>query len=293
MADATASRVRVGEATVTHISDGRFRLDGGAMYGVVPRVLWEQRTPADEKHRIRLAFNAVLVEHGGARILIDPGLGDRYDARFAERYAVQRPPAVLEGLRRLGLSAADIDLVVDTHLHWDHAGANTGPAAGAGAGERLEPLFPRARYVVQRREWEEATRPHERNRASYRPDDFLPLAASGRLWLVDGDVEVAPGVRVLATGGHTAGMQLVRVDSAGAVFLHLADLVPTRHHLDPAWIMGFDLYPVETLHQKQRLLPAAADGGWVLGFVHDPEVPFGTLRYASGRPVLTPTTDPG
>src|SRR5215213_3409874 len=153
---APAPRVRVGEATVTLVPDGRFRLDGGAMYGVVPRALWEQRTPADERHRIQLAFNAVLVEHGGVRVLIDPGLGDRYDAPFAERFAVQRPPTVLRGLRRLGLGPEDIDLVVDTHLHWDHAGANTRPAA-----EGPVPAFPRARYVVQRREWEDATRPHE------------------------------------------------------------------------------------------------------------------------------------
>jgi glyoxylase-like metal-dependent hydrolase (beta-lactamase superfamily II) len=284
-------RVRTGDATITLVSDGRFRLDGGAMFGVVPRVVWEQQCPPDAQHRIQLAFNAMLVELRGVRVLIDPGLGTRYDARFRLRYAVEQPPRVVDSLRRLGVAPESIDFVVDTHLHWDHAGANTAPTGavhGSASGHSAPavPAFPKAKYVIQRREWEDANHPHERNQASYRADDFVPVASNGQLQLVDGDVEIAPGIRVLAVGGHSAGMQVIRVDSGEATFLHLADLVPTRHHLQYPWIMGYDLYPVETLTQRKQLLPEAAAGEWVLGFVHDPEVPFGSVRLEGGRPVF-------
>jgi glyoxylase-like metal-dependent hydrolase (beta-lactamase superfamily II) len=278
--------LRFGKGTVTLVPDGRFRLDGGAMFGVVPRVLWEQRSPADAQHRITLGFNAMVVEAGGLRVLVDPGLGARHDVRFAERFGVEQPPTVLESLRRAGIDPAGIDFVVDTHLHWDHAGANV---ARAPDGE-LAPAFPNARYVVQRREWGAATHPHERNRASYRDDDFRPLEAAGRLLLVDGAAEIAPSVWVELVGGHSDGMQLLRAQSGGETFLFLADLVPTRHHLEYAWIMGYDLYPVETLRQKKRILPRAAREGWLVGFAHDPDVPFGYLRLdgPSERPVLEP-----
>lgn len=270
-------RIQVGEATVTLVPDGTFRLDGGAMFGIVPRTVWEQRCPPDALHRIQMAFNAMLVEIGDRKILIDPGLGPRHDARFDERFAVAQPPTVLDGLRDAGVAPEQVDFVIDTHLHWDHAGANTRLD-----GETVVPAFPRARYVVQRRQWEDATHPHERNRASYRADDFLPVEAAGQLMRVEGDVELAPGVWVHEVGGHAAGMQLVRVESAGQTFLHLADLVPTRHHVDYPWIMGYDLYPVETLAQKKRWLPRAAEGGWTVGLVHDPQTPFGRLALRDG-----------
>jgi glyoxylase-like metal-dependent hydrolase (beta-lactamase superfamily II) len=277
-------RVRVGEATITLVSDGRFRLDGGAMYGVVPRVVWERRSPPDAQHRIPLGFNAMLIELGQTRLVVDPGLGTRHDATFGERFAVEQPPRVLQSLTELGVAPETIDFVVDTHLHWDHAGANT-LAAGS---DRVVPAFPNARYVVQRREWAAATHPHERNRASYRPDDFLPLESAGRLMLVDGRHELAPGIAVEAVGGHSDGMQLLFIESHDETFVHLADLVPTRHHLDYAWVMGYDLYPVETLCQKQRLLPRAAERRWVVGLCHDPDVAFGRINMDGRRPVLEP-----
>jgi glyoxylase-like metal-dependent hydrolase (beta-lactamase superfamily II) len=275
--------VRVGEARVTLVSDGFFRLDGGAMFGVVPRVVWERRCAPDGQHRIRMGFNALLVETAGMRVLIDPGLGRRYDAQFAERFGVEQPPAVLESLASLGIGPGQIDLVIDTHLHWDHAGANTIVRDG-----EVAPAFPNARYVVQRRQWEDATNPHERNHASYRADDFLPIERAGQLQLAEGDMELVPGLWVHEVGGHAAGMQLVRVASAGQTFLHLADLVPMRHHVDYPWIMGYDLYPVETLAQKKSWLPRAAEGRWMIGLVHDPETPFGRVALKEGRPVFEP-----
>ena len=277
-------RIPVGDAVVMLVPDGRFRLDGGAMFGVVPRVVWEKRTAPDASHRIQLAFNATLVEVGGVRILVDPGLGSRYDARFAERFAVEQPPTVLESLKAAGIPVESIDFVVDTHLHWDHAGGNVAVRPEGG----LHPAFPNARYVVQRREWEAALHPHERNQASYRLEDFVPLEASGQLWLVNGETQLVPGVRVVPAAGHSDGMQLLRVDSAGQTFVYLADLVPTRHHLDFPWVMGYDLYPVDTLQQKKTLLPRAAAEGWLVGFGHDPDVPFGRVRLHGDRPVLAP-----
>ena len=275
--------VRIGEATVTLVRDGYFRLDGGAMFGVVPRVLWEQRCPPDAQHRIGMAFNGMLVEIGGKRVLIDPGLGARHDARFAERFAVEQPPTVFGELAAIGVAPEAIDVVIATHLHWDHAGAFTRTE-----GARVVPAFPRATYVVQRRQWEDATNPHERNRASYRADDFGPLVEVGVVRLVDGETEVAPGVWVHEVGGHAAGMQLVRVESGGETFLHLADLVPLRHHVDYPWIMGYDLYPLDTLALKKTWLPRAAEGGWIVGLVHDPEMPFGRIGMKEGKPVFLP-----
>ena len=152
----------------------------------------------------------------------------------------------------------------------------------------MTPAFPRATYVVQGRQWEDATAPHERNRASYREADFAPLMEAGRVQLVEGDAEVAPGVWVHEVGGHAAGMQLVRVVSGGETFLHLADLVPTRHHVDYPWIMGYDLFPVETLARKKEWLPRAAAGEWIVGLVHDSDAPFGRREMKKGRPVFVP-----
>ena len=275
--------VRIGDATVKLVRDGLFRLDGGAMFGVVPRVVWEKRCPADEQHRIGMAFNGMLVEIGGKRVLIDPGLGSRHDARFAERFAVDQQSGVLEELASVGVAPEAVDVAIATHLHWDHAGAFT-----RWEGERVAPAFPRARYVVQRRQWEDALAPHERNRASYREADFAPLMEARRMRLVEGDAEVAPGVWVHEVGGHAAGMQLVRVESGGETFLHLADLVPMRHHVDYPWIMGYDLFPVETLARKKEWLTRAASGGWTVGLVHDPEAPFGRIEMKDERPVFVP-----
>lgn len=305
-------RYQVGELTVALVRDGRFRLDGGAMFGVVPRALWAERSPPDDENRIQLAFNAVLVDTGGCRILIDPGVGVHHDPTFATRFAVEHPPTVWESLAAAGIEAESIDYVVDSHLHWDHAGANVRPVhqLGAGvkgdaasvgsaspahrgaAGAQLELAFPSARYVVQRAEWEQATHPHERNRASYRDEDFRLLEKTGQLLLVDGEYELAHGVRLVPAPGHTGGLQLLRASSSGETFLYLADLVPTRHHLDYPWIMAYDLYPMETLAQKKHLLPEAARGDWLVGFGHDPDQPFGRVRLEGSpgrqRPVFVP-----
>lgn len=265
------------------ISDGAFWLDGGAMFGVVPRVMWEKVMPPDERNRVRLGLNCLLVRTPHAKILIDTGLGDKYDARFAEIYRVERQGGILARLAELGVAPEDIDMVVNTHLHFDHAGGNT-----RREGDELVPTFPRAVYVIRKGEWEHANKPSERSRASYHLQDWLPLE---RVRLVTRDVDLAEGVRLLLTPGHLRHHQSVKIESQGKVALFLSDVIPTRHHLKLPWTMSFDLYPLETLETKRVLLEQALERNWLLFFYHDAEQAAGYLRRADGQLTLEPMPD--
>jgi glyoxylase-like metal-dependent hydrolase (beta-lactamase superfamily II) len=263
----------VGDARVTVLHDGTIALDGGAMFGVVPRVVWEKRDPPDERNRVTLGLNVALVESGGKRVLVDTGMGDRWSEKEVRMYGIDRSTTLLGGLRARGLRPEDIDVVVNTHLHFDHAGGNT-----RREGDGVVPTFPRARYVVQRGEWEDARHPHERSRASYREDDFVPVAAAGQLDLIDGETEVAPGVRAVPVGGHTTHHQMVVVESGGETLVVPTDLLPTASHLPLPFVMGYDLFPVATLEAKRRLLHAAVERGWRILFYHDARTPVGRVR---------------
>jgi glyoxylase-like metal-dependent hydrolase (beta-lactamase superfamily II) len=273
--------LRLGDVRVRVLSDGLFSLDGGAMFGVVPRALWEKTDPPDERNRVRLGLNVALVETAGRRVLVDTGMGDKWSDKEREMFALDRSATLATSLASCGLGPEDIDVVVNTHLHFDHAGGNT--VAGGGP---LVPAFPRARYVVQKGEWEDARRPHERNRASYRPENFVPVAERGQLDLVEGETEVAPGVRVVPVGGHTAHHQAVLVEGGGAALFVPTDLVPTTSHLPLPFIMSYDLFPVGTLEAKRRWLARAADEGWWVLFYHDPRRPLGRIGRADGRFVV-------
>ena len=263
----------VGDARVTVLHDGTIALDGGAMFGVVPRVVWEKRDPPDERNRVTLGLNVALIESGGKRVLVDTGMGERWSEKEVRMYRIDRSTTLLGGLRARGLGPEDIDVVVNTHLHFDHAGGNTRVEGG-----RVVPAFPRARYVVQRGEWDDATHPHERSRASYRADDFVPVAEVGQLDLIDGEAEVAPGVRAVRVGGHTTHHQMVVVESGGETLVVPTDLLPTASHLPLPFVMGYDLFPVATLEAKRKLLDAAVEGGWRILFYHDPRTPVGRVR---------------
>jgi glyoxylase-like metal-dependent hydrolase (beta-lactamase superfamily II) len=279
--------LKIGAYQVDVLRCGEFRLDGGAMFGVVPRVVWERLTPPDASNRIRLQTNCLLIRGEGVTILVDTGVGDKEDDAFHARFAVQRGPGVPGALEAVGLTPEDITHVVISHLHWDHAGGATRRDEDG----KLVPAFPRARYVVQRGEWQDALAPSERTRASYMPDNFMPLQEADCLQLVDGETEIAPGVIVFPAPGHNRHMQCVRVKSAGDAGVFLADLVPTRHHLRPAFIMGYDLYPATTLETKRELLGSIHAGRWLLFFDHDPEVPVATLdRDERGHFVAVPVT---
>jgi len=287
---------RVGRLTVHALQAGGQQLDGGAMFGVVPKPLWEKRIPADARNRIPLGMRCLLVEHDDGLVLVDTGLGNKEDARFRDIYGVENAGAggrtlLEDGLHALGHRPEDVRVVINTHLHFDHAGGNSwrDPADPAGT---VRPAFPNARYVVARGEYAYATHPNERTAGSYLPPNFAPVAAAGQLDLVDVDAELMPGVRFLATPGHTPHHQSVLVESAGETACFLADVVPTTAHLPLPWIMGYDVEPLVTLESKRQLLARAEAEGWLLVFEHDPAVAWGRVRHDGRQYALVPSAEP-
>jgi glyoxylase-like metal-dependent hydrolase (beta-lactamase superfamily II) len=279
----------VGDLTVHALEAGLQRLDGGAMFGVVPKPLWERRIPADDRNRIPLGLRCLLVETPDALVLVDTGIGNKEDEKFREVYGVENrgaPTRLEDGIRAAGHDPADVDIVISTHLHFDHAGGNTRMYADDPEAP-VRPAFPGARYVVQRGEFEFAHLDNERIRASYMAKNFDPVDAAGLWDFVDGPAEIVPGVSVTPTPGHTPHHQSVLVRSAGETACFLADLVPTAAHLPLPWIMGYDLEPLVTLASKRALLGRAKEEGWLLVFEHDPAVPWGRLDPAEKRPTLS------
>lgn len=272
--------MRLGPLTLHLVSDGTFRLDGGAMFGVVPKVLWERERAADGQNRIRMATNCVLVESGGDLVLVDSGIGDKNDEKFRRMFGMEEGAERLpQSIRRAGFEVGDVTHVVLSHLHFDHCGWNTREEGG-----RVVPTFPKARYWLERGEVDHARHPNERDRASYDPRNWEPLFDAGVVELFDDEASPAAGVRAVKAAGHNRDMCVVFFEGGPgedtAVFW--ADLVPTASHLPYPWIMGYDLYPVTTLENKKRWLPRAAEEGWLAIFEHDPEVP--VARLAAERP---------
>ncbi|HST51467.1 MAG TPA: MBL fold metallo-hydrolase [Pyrinomonadaceae bacterium] len=272
--------MQFGEYRVEVVPGGEFRLDGGAMFGVVPRALWQRVAPPDEENRVRLNANCLYVEAAGERILVETGMGDKWSPRHAEIYGVRRGPTLVESLRELtGRSPEDLTVVVNTHLHFDHAGGNT----KLNDEGRAIPAFPNARYFVSSGEYEHAESPHERDRASYLPENWRPLAESGQLELKPSRYEVVPGLTLETVAGHSRTMQCWKLSRGRRTLYGFADLVPTRAHVPAAWVMGYDLYPVETLEAKRRLLPQAAREDWLCLFYHDPEAPLARVVEEEGK----------
>lgn len=279
------TRYTVGDLELISLHDGLFRLDGGAMFGVVPKALWNSRAPADDANRIMLSMRPLVVR-GEQTMIIDAGLGDKESDRFYEMYAADRSRHLDHALAEAGLSVDDIDIVLATHLHFDHAGGFTRRDASG----RLVPRFPRARYVVRRGEWDDATHPHERSRASYLPDNFLPLLEAGVIDFVEADGPIMPGVRVEATGGHTRHHQMVWIESNGQRAAYPADMMPTSAHLPDAWVMGYDLYPMDTLAAKKAFGRRAAADGTLVFFEHDAAIPAAVITEHEGKRRLHPRT---
>lgn len=244
------------------------------MFGVVPKVLWERCCAADELNRIPLSLTCLLIRAHGTNILVDTGLGSKEDMKFQKMFAVDRSVCLEQSLKRLGLSRDDIDLVINTHLHFDHAGGNT-MHNGNGT---LTPAFPKARYAVQRGEYDDAVQANERTKASYRPDNFMPVSEADRWDLLDGDTELLPGITVVVTPGHTRYHQSIKIESEGQTAFYLGDLIPTACHLPLPYIMGYDLTPVQTLETKRRVLDRACEEHWLLFFEHDPAIHAGYVR---------------
>jgi glyoxylase-like metal-dependent hydrolase (beta-lactamase superfamily II) len=277
---------RVGDLRIHALEAGLQRLDGGAMFGVVPKPLWEKRIPADERNRIPLALRCLLVEAPEALVLVDTGVGNKEEEKFREIYGVENegdPTRLEDAVRAAGHHPDDVGIVILTHLHFDHAGGATVLREDGS----VAPAFPRARYVVQRGELEFAGRRNERIRASYLPHNFEPVTEAGLWDLVEGAGEVTPGVRVLPTPGHTPHHQSVLVESGGETACYLADVCPTAAHVPLPWIMGYDLDPLATLESKRGLWERARAEEWLLVFEHDPRIPWGRLD-PEARRVIPP-----
>jgi len=277
---------KVGRLTCHALEGGRQRLDGGAMFGVVPKPLWQRRIPADDRNRIPLALRCLLVEHDDGLVLVDTGLGNKEDAKFKDIYGVVNEgkggrTGLEDALAELGHAPEDVRWVINTHLHFDHAGGNTYREAGGAV--RL--AFPRATYVVQKGELEFARHTNERTAASYLPPNFEPVTFT----LVSGEADPLPGIRCLPTPGHVPFHQSVLVESAGERVCFVADLVPTAAHLPLPWIMGYDLEPLVTLESKRRMYQRAEAEGWLLFFEHDAAVIAGRLgREGKGFGLVEP-----
>ncbi|RDI95562.1 MBL fold metallo-hydrolase [Meiothermus sp. QL-1] len=263
---------RLGAFEIWVLSDGELWLDGGSMFGVVPRVLWAKLAPPDEQNRIRLGLNPLLVRAGKQFILVETGIDRKPGEKFRRLYGLGEGHPLLDQLALLGLEPRDISLVVHTHLHFDHAGLNTRWEEG-----RLVPTFPKARHVVQKQELEDALHPHERSQASYRPENVEPLLEAGRLELVEGQAELLPGLRVLPAPGHTLGMQVVELESEGQRLAYTGDLVALRAQVPLPYIPAFDLYPMTTLETRRRLYERWLAEGYLLCFAHEPQNPLARL----------------
>jgi len=280
--------LEIGNIKIFSLSDGTVRLDGGAMFGVVPRVLWEKSNPPDEKNRILLGINPLLIQTKGKNILVETGMGKRWNDKARAIYGIEQKNTLEKSLACLGLTSDDIDIVINTHLHFDHAGGNTAFALDGG----LVPAFPRARYIVQKHELQDAINPGERSRASYRPGDFLPIKEAGLFELVDSagdgtEIEVTEGVFVFRVGGHNRAIQLVRVEGGGQSAIFLSDIMPTATHIKYPYIAAYDLFPLDTLKIKKELIKKAAQKGWFFFFYHDSAVRCARVALEDGQPLLT------
>lgn len=262
--------VTCGDFEITHIAAAHYRWDGGVFFGVVPKAMWSRKSPADDQNRIRVAVNCYIVRTGDHTVLIETGIGDKPDTRARERMELPAGhdplPAIIA---RHGIDPEQIDIVINSHLHFDHCGGNTrltpnGPV----------PEFPRARYFASRPEWEHAHERHPRDSISYLDANYDPLVDSGRMTLVPDDTEVVPGIHMRRAPGHNRDLMVVTVESAGRTFCFLSDLVPTIAHVQPTWIAAVDLFPLQAIDQKIEWLTAAVEGDWLCAFAHDPDVAF-------------------
>jgi glyoxylase-like metal-dependent hydrolase (beta-lactamase superfamily II) len=276
--------VKIGEITVDVLNDGYFRTDGGAMFGVVPRTMWERKLKPDDRNRVLMALRCLLLRVDGRTILVDTGVGDKLRPRDIEIFGIERKLGLLGALAALGVAPDQIDIVVDTHLHFDHAGGNTRLV-----GDVAVPTFPRAEYWVQRGEWEDATHPNERTRSTYLPENFEPIRESGRLRLFDGPTEIAPGVSWVMAPGHTPFHTCVLIESGQESILYTVDICPFVAHLERlAWVPGVDLEPLVAMETKRRVITDVLAHNRLVIFDHDPHVVSARLAGSGDRWTVVP-----
>jgi glyoxylase-like metal-dependent hydrolase (beta-lactamase superfamily II) len=261
--------VNIGDFELTALSDGTYYLDGGAFFGIVPKVLWSKRMPCDEKNRVPTGLNSVLIRGGEKTVLIETGVGNKLPGKMAQIYG--QPAKLIDALGRIDISPEDIHIVINSHLHFDHCGWNTIRSDG-----KIVPTFPNAKYYAQEGEWRHA---HEgqRDTVSYLHENYDPLVESGQMQLLRGNHEIIPGISVEVFPGHTRDMQAIILRSGGQTACYISDLIPTSAHIEINWVMGFDLYPLETIESRKRYYSRAIPENWLTMFTHDPNVPWSYL----------------
>lgn len=264
-------RTTIGDFELTIFSDGTYLLDGGAFFGVVPKVMWSKKVSADEQNRVVTGLNSLLVRDGKHTVLIETGIGNKLPERMAKIYG--QPAKLLDNLSAGGVAPEDIDAVINTHLHFDHCGWNTVRKNG-----QVVATFPKARYYVQEGEWQHGRRQHERDAVSYISDNYDPLITNGQMHLLHGDQEIVPGVSVKIFPGHTANMQAVTIKGDRGTACYISDLIPTAAHLDLTWVMAFDLFPLQTIESRKSYYAQALPEKWLTVFTHDPNSPWGYLE---------------
>ncbi len=260
-------RTTLGDFELSIFSDGTYYLDGGALFGVVPKILWERRIKPDEKNRVLAGLNSLLIRTGHQNVLVETGIGNKLEEKKRNIYGCQA--LLLDNLAAAGVAPEDINIVINTHLHFDHCGWNTLRKGG-----KLVATFPRAKYYAQEAEWRHASLQHERDRVSYLSENYDPLISSGQMRLLHGDDEIVTGVSVKIFPGHTQNMQAVIVRSGGKKACYISDLIPTSHHLDITWGMAYDLFPLETIESRKRFYAEAIPQQWLVVYTHDPQVPW-------------------
>jgi glyoxylase-like metal-dependent hydrolase (beta-lactamase superfamily II) len=258
----------LGDFELSVFSDGTYPLDGGAFFGVIPKVMWSRKAPADEKNCVQSGLNSLLIRTGNKNVLVETGMGNKLSERMVKFYG--QPAQLLTNLAAARIQPEDIDIVINTHLHFDHCGWNT----VRGKDGKIVPTFPRAKYYAPEGEWQYARHPSERDSISYISENYDPLVESGQMTLLKGGEEIVPGITVKTFPGHTASMQGVIVESGGRTACYISDLIPTTAHIDIAWGMGFDLYPLQTIESKKQYYAKAMAEKWLTVFTHDAKVPW-------------------
>ena len=278
--------MQIGKFQVDIAWDGYFKLDGGAMFGVVPKPLWSKIDPADDRNRILLSLNPMVVRFDDEIFLVETGMGNKWDEKNSEILGLDRSVNLIKSLGEMGISKEDINGVILTHLHFDHVG---GAVEKTGNGE-LRPAFPNAKYFIQRDEWNFAVSPNERTKASYIPENTLPLEEHGRVQFLHGDEEIVSGISVEVTGGHTPYHQIVILDSGGKKVCYIGDIIPTGSHIKLPYIMGYDTNPLDTLAAKKKLISRALEENWLIVFPHSPRLRAGYFQQTDKGVVLDPVS---
>jgi glyoxylase-like metal-dependent hydrolase (beta-lactamase superfamily II) len=271
-------KITIGDFELTSLSDGIYHLDGGGFFGVVPKPLWSKRIPSDENNRVPTGLNSVLIRADDKNILIETGIGNKLPDKMAQIYG--QPAKLLDNLHAAGLSPDDIDIVINTHLHFDHCGWNTIRRNGA-----ITATFPKATYYVQEGEWKHAHE-NQRDAVSYLTDNYDSLVASGQMELLRGDCEIVPGISVQVFPGHTRDMQAVIIKGGGKTACYISDLIPTNAHVELNWVMAFDLYPLETIESRKHYYSRAIPERWLTMFTHDPEIPWAYVEKDERRKIV-------